>query len=80
VDYFYAIFNSSNPVIDESFLNLLYPIITDEENEILYSILDETKIFHAISLLGPNKVHDPDSMNDRPVLQNLLADCEEGCD
>jgi hypothetical protein len=46
---------TSNPLMEPKMLNLLPPIITEEENAILSSIPDEEEILDALASLGSTK-------------------------
>ena len=53
--HFTNIFSSSNPPIDAEMLDLFSPIISEEENVILSSILTEEEVLKALVSLGSTK-------------------------
>jgi hypothetical protein len=57
--HFSNIFTSSNPLIELELLNLFPPIITEEENVLLSSILTKEEILDALASLGSTKASGP---------------------
>ena len=58
--HFSNIFTSSNPPIEPELLNLFPPIITEEDNALLSSILADEEILDALASLGSTKAPRPD--------------------
>jgi hypothetical protein len=63
VDFFSKIFTTTNPVLDLELDDLVHPVITVDENEMLCALPDEREIYQAVAMLGSNKSPGPDGMN-----------------
>jgi len=54
------LFTSTNPLSPHELLDLFNPVISDLDNTILCSILEEVEIFEALLSLGREKAPGPD--------------------
>jgi hypothetical protein len=62
VHHFSSIFSTTNHALDSDLNELVGKVVTDEKNVIICGILDEAKIFLAISNLGLNKAPGSDGI------------------
>jgi hypothetical protein len=60
VNHFPNMFFSTSPHVDEEFLNLFHPVISEEENLVLCSIPTEAEVVQALLSLGSSKALGPD--------------------
>jgi hypothetical protein len=60
VSHFTNLFSSTNPPIADEMLDLLSPVITEDDSLNLYSIPSKSEVFQALSSLGSSKAPGPD--------------------
>jgi hypothetical protein len=74
ISHFSNLFKSSNPQTENEMMDLFPPVIIEEENVALCSLLAEKEILEALASLGSTKTPGPEVHS--TVLQEILESGE----